>query len=323
MTDNTTSPASADATEGTEATGSAPVTDAVAADRAGTAARDDGQPIVQLRGAGKAYGNVRALHGVDLAVHPGRVACVLGDNGAGKSTLIKIISGLHQHTEGEFLIDGEAVRLSTPREALDRGIATVYQDLATVPLMPVWRNFFLGSEMTKGPWPVRRLDIAAMKETADAELRAMGIVLDDLDQPIGTLSGGQRQSVAIARAVYFGARVLILDEPTAALGVKQSGVVLKYIAAARDRGLGVIFITHNPHHAYMVGDHFSVLRLGTMELSAARSDVTLEELTNHMAGGAELAALKHELAQVRGVDVDGLPEAHDVRAPLAASEGKS
>jgi simple sugar transport system ATP-binding protein len=277
-------------------------------------------PVVELRGAGKAYGNVRALHGVDLTVHPGKVTCVLGDNGAGKSTLIKIISGLHQHTEGEFLVDGTPVRFTTPREALDAGIATVYQDLATVPLMPVWRNFFLGSEMTKGPWPIRRLDIEKMKQTADAELRNMGIVLDDLEQPIGTLSGGQRQCVAIARAVYFGARVLILDEPTAALGVKQSGVVLKYIAAARDRGLGVIFITHNPHHAYMVGDHFSVLRLGTMELSAARDQVTLEELTNHMAGGTELAALKHELAQVRGVDVDELPEEKDLTAPGASTK---
>ncbi|MFE9355275.1 ATP-binding cassette domain-containing protein [Streptomyces olivaceoviridis] len=276
-------------------------------------------PLVELRGAGKSYGNIRALHGVDLRVHAGRVTCVLGDNGAGKSTLIKIISGLHQHTEGEFLVDAQPVRFTTPREALDRGIATVYQDLATVPLMPVWRNFFLGSELTRGPWPLRRLDIARMKETADRELRHMGIVLDDLEQPIGTLSGGQRQCVAIARAVYFGARVLILDEPTAALGVKQSGVVLKYIAAARDRGLGVIFITHNPHHAYMVGDHFSVLRLGTLELSAERSEIGLEELTNHMAGGAELAALKHELAQVRGVDVEELPEEGDLSAPVATS----
>ncbi|UXY31257.1 ATP-binding cassette domain-containing protein [Streptomyces sp. HUAS TT20] len=282
------------------------------------------RPIVELRDAGKSYGNIRALHGVDLTVRLGRVTCVLGDNGAGKSTLIKIVSGLHQHTEGDFLVDGEHVRFSSPREALDKGIATVYQDLATVPLMPVWRNFFLGSEMTKGPWPVRRLDIDRMKQTADQELRNMGIVLDDLEQPIGTLSGGQRQCVAIARAVYFGARVLILDEPTAALGVKQSGVVLKYIAAARDRGLGVIFITHNPHHAYMVGDHFSVLRLGTLELSADRSQVSLEELTNHMAGGAELAALKHELAQVRGVDVDELPEAKDLTAPVATHpEGTS
>ncbi|MFI6361069.1 ATP-binding cassette domain-containing protein, partial [Streptomyces sp. NPDC050743] len=272
--------------------------------------------LVELRKAGKSYGNIRALHGVDLKVHAGRVTCVLGDNGAGKSTLIKIISGLHQHTEGEFLVDGRPVRFAGPREALDKGIAAVYQDLATVPLMPVWRNFFLGSEMTRGPWPLRRLDIAAMKKTADRELRNMGIVLDDLEQPIGTLSGGQRQCVAIARAVHFGARVLILDEPTAALGVKQSGVVLKYIAAARDRGLGVIFITHNPHHAYMVGDHFSVLRLGTLELSASRTEVGLEELTNHMAGGAELAALKHELAQVRGVDTDELPEEEDLTAPV-------
>jgi simple sugar transport system ATP-binding protein len=282
-------------------------------------APQDGTPVVELRGTGKAYGNIRALHGVNLAVHPGKVTCVLGDNGAGKSTLIKIISGLHQHTEGEVLVDDRPVHFSTPREALDAGIATVYQDLATVPLMPVWRNFFLGSEFTRGPWPVRRLDIDRMKKTADQELRNMGIVLDDLDQPIGTLSGGQRQCVAIARAVYFGARVLILDEPTAALGVKQSGVVLKYIAAARDRGLGVIFITHNPHHAYMVGDHFSVLRLGTLELTAARDQVSLEELTNHMAGGAELAALKHELAQVQGVDVKELPEedALHIGAPQA------
>ncbi|WP_405727379.1 ATP-binding cassette domain-containing protein [Streptomyces sp. NBC_00028] len=276
--------------------------------------------IVELRNAGKSYGNIRALHGVDLKVHPSQVTCVLGDNGAGKSTLIKIISGLHQHTEGDFLVDGAAVRFSTPREALDKGIATVYQDLAVVPLMPVWRNFFLGSEMTKGPWPLRRLDIETMKKTADEELRNMGIVLDDMEQPIGTLSGGQRQCVAIARAVYFGARVLILDEPTAALGVKQSGVVLKYIAAARDRGLGVIFITHNPHHAYMVGDHFSVLRLGTMELNASRDEVSLEELTNHMAGGSELAALKHELSQVRGVDVEELPEAGDLRAPVVTAK---
>ncbi|MBU3865017.1 ATP-binding cassette domain-containing protein [Streptomyces sp. 4503] len=296
---------------------SSPAGPADAADTAGAAqaAAPADEPVVRLRGVGKLYGNVRALEGIDLAVRPGRVTCVLGDNGAGKSTLIKIISGLHQHDEGEYLVDGKPVRLNNPRDALNLGIATVYQDLATVPLLPVWRNFFLGSELTRGPWPVRRLDIQRMKKITDEELSAMGIHLDNLEQPIGTLSGGQRQSVAIARAVHFGARVLILDEPTAALGVKQSGVVLKYIAAARERGLGVIFITHNPHHAYMVGDHFAVLRLGALELNAAREDVSLEELTNHMAGGAELAALKHELAQVRGVDVDELPE--EVTAPSA------
>ncbi|WP_078900515.1 ATP-binding cassette domain-containing protein [Streptomyces sp. SBT349] len=268
-------------------------------------------PLVELRGVGKSYGTIRALHGVDLAVRAGEVACVLGDNGAGKSTLIKIISGLHRHSEGELRIDGERVALTGPREALRRGIAAVYQDLATVTLMPVWRNFFLGSELTRGRGPFQRLDIPRMRRVADGELRAMGIALDNLDQPVGSLSGGQRQSVAIARAVHFGARVLILDEPTAALGVKQSGVVLKYVAAARERGLGVVFITHNPHHAYLVGDHFTVLRLGETELSAAREDVSLEDLTLHMAGGAELAALKHELARVSGVDTGRLPGAPD------------
>ncbi len=277
-----------------------------------------GEPLVEMENVGKSFGPIIALSGISLTVNAGEVTCVLGDNGAGKSTLIKIMAGLHPHTEGTVKVDGKPVTFGSPRDALDHGIATVYQDLAVVSLMEVWRNFFLGSEITKGPWPIRRLDIETMKKTADEELRNMGIVLDDMDQPIGTLSGGQRQCVAIARAVYFGARVLILDEPTAALGVKQSGVVLKYIAAARDRGLGVIFITHNPHHAYMVGDHFSVLRLGTMELNASRDEVSLEELTNHMAGGSELAALKHELAQVRGVDVEKLPEEKDLTAPVAS-----
>ncbi|MDT0306336.1 ATP-binding cassette domain-containing protein [Streptomyces sp. DSM 44917] len=265
-------------------------------------------PLVTLDSVGFRYGNVRALRDVSLDVRAGEVTCVLGDNGAGKSTLIKLVTGLLRPTEGTLCIDGEPVRLSGPRQALARGIAAVHQDLATVPLMPVWRNFFLGSELTRGPWPLRRLDIAAMKATADRELRGMGIELPDLEQPVGSLSGGQRQSVAIARAVHFGARVLVLDEPTAALGVKQSGVVLRYVAAARERGLGVVLITHNPHHAYLVGDHFAVLRLGAVELSAPRSEVTLEQLTHHMSGGAELAALKHELARTAGVDTDHLPD---------------
>ena len=186
---------------------------------------------------------------------------------------------------------------SSPRAALNLGIATVYQDLAVVPLMPVWRNFFLGSEMTKGVGPLRRLDITAMKRITKDELAAMGIDLRDVDQPIGTLSGGERQCVAIARAVYFGARVLILDEPTAALGVRQSGVVLKYIAKARDRGLGVIFITHNPHHAYPVGDRFMLLRRGRSMGNFPKAEMTLDELVQMMAGGAELEALSHELAR--------------------------
>lgn len=252
-------------------------------------------PTLELRGIGKLYGNIRALEDINLSVDDGLVSCILGDNGAGKSTLIKIISGLHGYDEGEYLVDGDPVRFKTPREALDRGIAAVYQDLALAPLMPVWRNFFLGSEQTKGPWPVRMLDSQFMRLTADAELRRMGIELKDIEQPVGTLSGGQRQCVAIARAIYFGARVLILDEPTAALGVKQSGVVLKYIAAARDQGLAVIFITHNPYHAFAVGDHFSVLNRGALELSAPRAELTVEKLAHHMAGGDELEAIKDEL----------------------------
>jgi len=254
-----------------------------------------GTTLVELDGVGKAYGAIRALEGVNLRVAAGEVACVLGDNGAGKSTLIKIISGLHPHTEGVLKVDGEVTHFGSPRESLDRGIATVYQDLAVVSLMEVWRNFFLGSELRKGRYPLAPLDIAQMRDIADNELKKMGIHVKDINQPIGTLSGGQRQCVAIARAVYFGARVLILDEPTAALGVKQSGVVLRYTAAARDAGLGVVFITHNPHHAYMVGDHFVILKLGRCVLDRRRDEVSLEELTTEMAGGQELAELSHEL----------------------------
>ncbi|GGT21374.1 sugar ABC transporter ATP-binding protein [Streptomyces chromofuscus] len=251
--------------------------------------------LVELSGVSKNYGNVRALEGVSLEVHAGEITCVLGDNGAGKSTLIKIIAGLHQHDGGTLRVDGEETRFGSPREALDRGVATVYQDLAVVPLMPVWRNFFLGSEPRKGVGPFKRMDVDLMRRTTRSELLRMGIDLRDVDQPIGTLSGGERQCVAIARAVHFGAKVLVLDEPTAALGVKQSGVVLRYVAAARDEGLGVVFITHNPHHAYLVGDRFVLLRRGTTVGRHTRDEITLDELTEQMAGGSDLADLRHEL----------------------------
>ena len=251
-------------------------------------------PLVELKNVGKSYGNITALKDICLRVHAGEVTGILGDNGAGKSTLIKIISGLHQQTEGELIVDGESVKFGSPADALAKGIATVYQNLAVVPLMPVWRNFFLGQEIRKKSFPFS-LDANAMRATTLTELSKMGIELPDVDAPIGSLSGGQRQCVAIARAVFFGARVLILDEPTAALGVKQSGVVLKYVAAARDAGLGVVFITHNPHHAYMVGDHFVILKLGRSVLDRNRKEVGLDELTTQMAGGDELAELSHEL----------------------------
>ena len=257
-------------------------------------------PLVRLTDAGKNYGNILALRGVNLEVGAGEVTCVLGDNGAGKSTLIKIIAGLHQHSTGTYEVEGQAVHFSSPREALDHGIATVYQDLAVVPLMPVWRNFFLGNEVKKGP----AMDIAFMRKTTKKELLDMGIDLRDVDQPIGTLSGGERQCVAISRAVYFGAKVLILDEPTAALGVKQSGVVLRYIIQARERGLGVIFITHNPHHAYPVGDRFLLLKRGQSLGYYGKSEVTRDELTALMAGGAELEELSHELEQAGAGSAD-------------------
>jgi simple sugar transport system ATP-binding protein len=256
--------------------------------------------LLELDGVGKHYGNIIALSDVSMTVDQGRVTCVLGDNGAGKSTLIKIIAGLHQHDEGTFRILGQERRLASPREALDAGIASVYQDLAVVPLMPIWRNFFLGSELTVGKGPFKRLDVKRMKTVTRKELADMGIDLRDVDQPIGQLSGGERQCVAIARAVYFGAKALILDEPTAALGVKQSGVVLRYILQARDRGLGVIFITHNPHHAYPVGDRFLLLKRGRSIGYYDKKDIELDELTGLMAGGAELQELAHELAELGG-----------------------
>jgi simple sugar transport system ATP-binding protein len=254
-------------------------------------------PLLEVRNVSKFFGNVIALKDVSVEVGAGEVACVLGDNGAGKSTFIKILSGVHQHSEGQMLVDGEEVRFASPRDARERGIATVFQDLATVPLMSVWRNFFLGSEPTIGAGPLRRIDVRKAKTVMREEMQKMGIDVRDPDQPVGTLSGGERQAVSIARAVYFGAKVLILDEPTSALGVKQSGVVLRYVVQARERGLGVIFITHNPHHAYPVGDRFVILNRGRLQGSYKRSETTRDELVKMMSGGAELDQLTHELEQ--------------------------
>jgi simple sugar transport system ATP-binding protein len=257
-------------------------------------------PLLEVRGVSKYFGNVIALKDLSVAVHASEVCCVLGDNGAGKSTFIKVLSGVHRPDEGELLVDGEARVLGSPREARDAGIATVFQDLATVPLMSIWRNFFLGSEPTMGRGPLRRIDVGAAKRVMREEMAKMGIDVRDPDQLVGTLSGGERQALSIARAVHFGAKVLILDEPTSALGVKQSGVVLRYVAQARERGLGVIFITHNPHHAFPVGDRFVVLNRGRMLGSWARGEISRNELVQMMAGGAELDALTHELERVLG-----------------------
>jgi len=261
-------------------------------DPAGTAA-------LELVGVSKYFGSVIALRDVSMAVRAGEVTCVLGDNGAGKSTLIKILSGVHKPTEGTFLVEGSPRDFDSPREALDTGIATVYQDLATVPLMSVWRNFFLGNEPTRGFPPFRVINKKMAKEVCRKEMADIGIDIRDPEQPVGTLSGGERQAVAIARAVHFGAKVLILDEPTSALGVKASGVVLRYVLQAKERGVAVVFITHNPHHAFLVGDEFYLLNRGRMVNHFTRGNVSREELVKAMAGGAELEVLEHELEEMR------------------------
>jgi simple sugar transport system ATP-binding protein len=260
------------------------------------------EPLIETRKLSKYFGSVIAIKDISMFVHPGTVTCLLGDNGAGKSTLIKTLSGVYEPSEGEYLCDGEEMHLKSPRDALARGIATVYQDLAMIPLLSIWRNFFLGSEPTRGWGPLRRFDVKRAKEITREELGKMGIDIRDPEQAVGTLSGGERQSLAIARAVYFGARVLILDEPTAALGVKQAGVVLRYIVKAKQRGVAVVFITHNPHHAYPVGDHFVILRRGLVFGDFSKDEVSLEQLVQMMAGGAELDTLTHELERVAADD---------------------
>ncbi len=252
-------------------------------------------PIIEAKNVSKSYGRIAALSDISTSVRAGEVTCVLGDNGAGKSTFIKILAGFHRHDAGELLLDGAPVVFENPRAALDAGIATLYQDLALLPLMSVWRNFFLGREPTRGMPPLRRLDVAKAKKVCLEELRLLGINLKDADQLVGTMSGGERQAVAIARAIHFGARIIILDEPTAALGVKQSGIVLRNVAEARDRGLGIVLITHNPRHAYLVGDRFLVLNLGRSLGEFGRADVTEVELTALMAGGTEFDELRTAL----------------------------
>ena len=259
-------------------------------------------PLIEAQGISKYFGQVIALQDISMRVSAGEVMCLLGDNGAGKSTLIKILSGVHQHDEGKLLIEGEEVRFNSPREALDRGIATVFQDLATIPLMSISRNFFLGREPTKGAGPFKRFDAATADRVTREEMHRIGIDVRDPSQPVGTLSGGERQSVAIARAVYFGAKVLILDEPTSALGVKEAAVVLRYIAQAKERNLGVIFITHNVHHAYPIGDRFTILNRGQSYGTFEKSEVTREEVVTMMAGGEEMDKLTAELEEFERSD---------------------
>jgi simple sugar transport system ATP-binding protein len=254
--------------------------------------------VIEARSVGKYFGNVVALHDVSMRVHAGEVVCLLGDNGAGKSTLIKILSGFERPDAGTIAIDGAPVAFASPRDAFASGIATVYQDLAILPDMSISRNFMLGMEPLKGIGPFKFFDEARAGQIARAELARIGIQVNHLNQKVGTMSGGERQSLAIARAEYRGARLLILDEPTSALGVNEAAIVLRHVIRARARGRGVVFITHNARHALPIGDRFVILSRGRVAGEFARSDLDEATLNRLMGGGAEFDALQHELAEL-------------------------
>lgn len=272
---------------------------------------DRGPALIEVQSISKFFGSVIALKDISMIVYPGEVMCLLGDNGAGKSTLIKTLSGVHKPDAGRIMLEGEPVNFESPRDSLDRGIATVYQDLAMVSLMSVTRNFFMGREPSVGRGLLKRIRFSMANKTSHDEMKKIGIDVRDPSQAVGTLSGGERQCLAIARAVYFGAKVLILDEPTSALGVKQAGVVLRYVAQAKARGLGVIFITHNVHHAYPVADRFTILNRGRSLGTFEKSDVSREEVLSMMAGGRELDELTSELEEFQRADAAGA----EARAP--------
>jgi simple sugar transport system ATP-binding protein len=252
-------------------------------------------PLIELIDIRKQFGPVIALNGVSLSVLPGECHCLLGDNGAGKSTLIKTMAGVHKPTEGTIRLAGQTRTFDSPRDAMEAGVATVYQDLAMIPLMSVTRNFWMGQEPRRQWGPFRFLDMDMANRVTMEEMRRMGIKLREPEQAVGTLSGGERQTVAIARAVYFGAKVLILDEPTSALGVRQTANVLATIDRVRKSGIGIVFITHNVRHALAVGDRFTVLNRGRTLGTAGRGELSAEQLQDMMAGGEELAVLSSTL----------------------------
>lgn len=255
----------------------------------------DKKPIIQMIDIQKHFGSVIALAGVSFDLKPGECHCLLGDNGAGKSTFIKTMSGVHKPTAGEIIFEDKPMHFEDPRDAIEAGIATVHQHLAMIPLMSVSRNFFMGNEPTRKVAGMSFFDKKLADEITMEEMRKMGINLRGPDQAVGTLSGGERQTVAIARAVHFGAKILILDEPTSALGVRQTSNVLATIDKVRSQGVGVVFISHNVRHALAVGDRFTVLNRGQTLGTAKRGEISPEELQDLMAGGQELAQLEGSL----------------------------
>ena len=256
-------------------------------------------PLMELRNVSKSFAGTRALSDVSLEVEAGQILCLLGDNGAGKSTLIKILSGYHKPSSGTMLFDGEEKHFDSPRDARHCGIATVHQDVGSIPLMSVGRNFFLGAEPTRGFGPFRRLDTEKANRIALEQICRFGITrVKSGDQLVGTMSGGERQVLAIGRAMYFGAKLLILDEPTSALGVKEASIVLKLMRKAQAEGVAIIFITHNARHAMSVGDRFCVLIQGQVAARFSRNEKSREEVLNLMAGGEQMAELEDDLEAI-------------------------
>ncbi len=253
-------------------------------------------PLVQLKNIRKKFGNFTALNGVTIDIYPGEIHALLGDNGAGKSTLIKILSGVFPPSSGEVFVDNKKVNFGTPKNASDTGIGTVYQDLALNALTSVTRNFFLGREMTYGPRPFGFLKMKEMHKIAINEMSKIGINIADPEQSVGTMSGGQKQTLAIARAIYFGAKVLILDEPTSALGQKQQMEVLKTIKKVQKIGnIAIILITHNEIHARLIADRFTFLSLGEVIGTGVSKNLKSGDIKRLMAGGAEIGDLEKEL----------------------------
>jgi simple sugar transport system ATP-binding protein len=253
-------------------------------------------PLLKLTGINKSFGPIDVLHDISLEVHAGEVLCLLGDNGAGKSTLIKILSGVHKPSSGLMEFDNKPVTFEGPSQASEQGIATVHQFGGTFPLMSIGRSFFVGAEPTRRWGPFTIYDRARANEIAVKEMRELGITrIDDGDRLVGGLSGGERQALAIARAVHFGAKLLILDEPTAALGVKEAAHVLRIVLQARQKGIAVVFITHNVIHALTVGDHFAVLIRGAKAADFRKGEKSREEITDLMAGGEQMAELEAEI----------------------------
>ena len=254
-------------------------------------------PLIETKELVKKFGSFTALNGVSLKVYPGEVHALLGDNGAGKSTLIKALSGVHQPTSGKILVEGKETKFNSPRDASEVGIGTVYQDLALNSLTSVTRNFFLGRELKFGNGPFGILKMKKMHNIAIEEMSKIGIKIEDPEQPVGTMSGGQRQTLAIARAIYFGAKVLILDEPTSALGQKQQMEVLKTIKKVQQLGnIAIILITHNEIHARLIADRYTFISLGEVIGSGTSKDLEGDDIRRLMAGGAEVGDLAKELA---------------------------